>query len=69
MAGTCECGNEPWVYIKMRGISWLAENILYKYTMKYQSNTKLYYVYYLLGQHVSILIESSSGPSKIQILT
>jgi len=23
----------------------------------------------LLGQHVSILIESSSGPSKIQILT
>jgi len=23
----------------------------------------------VLGQHVSILIESSSGPSKIQILT
>ena len=38
--------------------------------MMYQSNkTKLYYVYYCIGQHVSILIESSSGPSKIQILT
>ena len=38
-------------------------------TMRYQSKTtKLYYVYYLLGQHVSILIESSSGPSTIQIL-
>jgi len=24
---------------------------------------------FVLGQHVSILIESSSGPSKIQILT
>jgi len=36
----------------------------------YQSNTtQLYYVYYLLGQHVSILIESSSGRSKKQILT
>ena len=31
----------------------------------YQSNTrKLYYVYYLLGQRVSIFIESPSGPSK-----
>jgi len=30
-----------------------------------QSNTtKLCYVYYVLGQHVSILIESSSAPSK-----
>ena len=35
----------------------------------YQSNTtKLYYVIIVLGQHVSILIESSSGPSKIHIL-
>jgi len=43
---------------------------LYKYTMMYQSNTtKLYYVYYCFRQHVSILIESSSGTSKIHILT
>jgi len=44
---------------------------MYKYTKKYQSNTtKLYYVFIVvLGQHVSILIESSSGPSKEQILT
>jgi len=26
-------------------------------------------LFYYLGQHVSTLIESSSGPSKIQILT
>ena len=33
--------------------------------MIYQSNTtKLYYVCIVLGQHVSILIESSSGPPK-----
>jgi hypothetical protein len=33
--------------------------------MMYQSKTtNLCYVYYVLGQHVSILIESSSGPSK-----
>ena len=33
-----------------------------------QSNTTIffYYGFYYLGQHVSILIESSSGPSKIQ---
>jgi len=38
---------------------------IYKYTMIYQSNTtKLYYVCIVLGQHVSILIESSSGPPK-----
>jgi len=43
---------------------------LYEYIMMYQSNkTELYYVYIVLGQHVSIHIESSSGPSKIQILT
>jgi len=30
-----------------------------------QSNTtNLYYIFIVLGQHVSILIESSSGPSK-----
>jgi len=28
------------------------------------TTTNPYYVYYLSGQHVSILIESSSGPSK-----
>jgi len=45
-------------------------SVIYKYTMMYRSNTtKPYYVYYLLRQRVSILIESSSGPSKIQILT
>jgi len=33
--------------------------------MMCQSNTtNLYYVFILLGQNVSILIESSSGPSK-----
>jgi len=36
----------------------------------YQSNTKNFIMFIIvLGQHVSILIESSSGPSKIQILT
>ena len=37
----------------------------------YQSNTTkfCYYVFNYLGQHVSILTESSSGPSKIQIPT
>jgi len=36
----------------------------------YQSNTKKNFIVFIivLGQHVSILIESSSGPSKIQIL-
>ena len=38
---------------------------IYKYTMMYQSNTKKFIVFIIvLGQHVSILIESSSGPSK-----
>ena len=37
-----------------------------KYTMMCQSNTtNICYVFFIvLGQHVSILIESSSGPSK-----
>ena len=36
----------------------------------YQSNTTNFNVlFYYLGQHVSTLIESSSDPSKIQILT
>jgi hypothetical protein len=40
-------------------------NTYIKYTMMCQSNTtKLYYVFIVLGQLVSILIESSSGPSK-----
>ena len=41
-------------------------NTYIKYTMMCQSNTtNLYYVFLIvLGQHVSILIESSSGPSK-----
>jgi len=35
----------------------------------YQSNTLNFnMLFYYLGQHVSILTESSSGPSKIQIL-
>jgi len=34
------------------------------------SNTTNFIMFIIvLGQHVSILIESSSGPSKIQILT
>jgi len=41
-------------------------NTYTKYTMMCQSNTtNLYYgSFIVLGQHVSILIESSSGPSK-----
>jgi len=36
-----------------------------KYTKMCQSNTtKRYYVFIVLGQHVSILIEKFSGPSK-----
>ena len=42
-----------------------------KYTMMCKSNAKKNFIVFfiVLGQHVSILIESSSGPSKIQILT
>jgi len=41
----------------------------YEYIM-YQSNKTIFNrLLYYLGQHVSTLIESSSGPSKIQILT
>ena len=41
----------------------------FKYTAMYQSNTTNFIMFIIvLGQHVSILIESSSGPSKIQIL-
>ena len=36
--------------------------------MKYQTQQNFMFII-VLGQHVSILIESSSGPSKIQILT
>jgi len=32
--------------------------------IQYVSQIQQNFVYYLLGQHVSILIESSSGPSK-----
>ena len=40
-------------------------NLIYKYTMMYQSNTKNFIMLVIvLGQHVSILLESSSGPSK-----
>ena len=45
----------------------VTEELTYiKYTMMCQSNTtNLCYVFFIvLGQHVSILIESSSGPSK-----
>ena len=39
--------------------------------MMYQSNTKKNFIMFItaLGQYVSILIESSSGPSKTQTLT
>jgi len=40
-------------------------NQFYKNTMMCQSNTtNLYYIFSVSGQHVSILIESSSDPSK-----
>jgi len=40
-------------------------NTYIKYTIMCQSNTtNLYYVFIVLRQHVSIVIESSSGPSK-----
>jgi len=39
---------------------------LYNVSVKHN---KFQYITYYLGQHVSTLIESSSGPSKIQILT
>jgi len=43
---------------------------IYEYTMMYQSNIKNFIMFIIvLGQQVSILIESPSGPSKIQILT
>ena len=36
--------------------------------MTYQTQQNFIMFIIVLGQHVSILIESSSGPSKIQIL-
>jgi len=36
-------------------------------SVKHKQNFVMFII--VLGQHVSILIESSSGPSKIQILT
>ena len=42
---------------------------MYKYTMKYQTQQNCIMFIIVLGQHVSVLIESSSGPSKKQILT
>jgi len=38
-------------------------------TMMYQTQQNFIMFIIVLGQHVSILIESSSSPSKIQILT
>ena len=38
--------------------------VLYKIYKDVSNTTNLYYVFILLGQRVSILIESSSGPSK-----
>jgi len=37
---------------------------LYKIYNDVSNTTNLYYVFNVLGQHVSILIESASGPSK-----
>jgi len=37
--------------------------------MKYKTQQNFIIFVIVLGQHVSILIESSSGPSKLQILT
>jgi len=41
----------------------------YKYTLMCQTQQNFIMFIIVLGQHVSILTESSSGPSKIQILT
>ena len=41
---------------------------MYKCAMTYQTQQNFIMFIIVLGQHVSILIESSSGPSKIQIL-
>ena len=49
-------------YFPMRMLKFYA----YKYTMMFQSNEQNFIMFIIvLGQHVSILIESSSGPSKI----
>ena len=37
---------------------------VYKYTMMYQTQQHVIMFIIVLGQHVSILIESSSGPSQ-----
>jgi len=42
---------------------------MYKYTMMCQTQQDFIMFIIVLGQHVSIIIESSSGPSKIHILT
>ena len=42
---------------------------MYKYKMMYQTQQNFIMFIIVLGQHVSILMESSAGPSKIQILT
>jgi len=42
---------------------------IYEYIMHQSNTTNVNTLFYYLGQHVSTLIESSSGPSKIQILT
>jgi len=42
---------------------------MYTFTMMYQTQQNFIMFIFVLWQRVSILIESSSGPSKIQILT
>jgi len=54
-------------------ISYLAvriymQNFLYKYTMMYKIQQNFIIFIIVLGQYILILVESSSGPSKIQIL-
>ena len=63
-AGTAESSV---MRLSERGKSSLDTQI-YKYIMYRSNTTDLNMFVIVLGQHVSTLIESSSGPSKIQIL-
>ena len=72
---TLKCGDTQFDFPLTHGVQrgfgghqWLFRQV-YEYMM-YQSNTTewSFTFFYYLGQHVSILTESSSGPSKIQIL-
>jgi len=64
VAGAFENSKDTLSFIKL----WENCLTIYKYTVMYQTQQNFMFII-VLGQHVSTLIESSSGPSKIQILT